>query len=101
MYKAKRFPFNARQNAYEYHYFGGSDKGRFRELKFGFVTSYCIGTGHSKETRIWSKSIHSISHIKMDNVWPMTSSGRSRGCSVGSIPFEGLPLGILSKSAQT
>ena len=26
VYKAKCFPFNARQNAYEYHYFGGSDK---------------------------------------------------------------------------
>ena len=24
--KAEHFPFNAQQNIYEYHYFGGSDK---------------------------------------------------------------------------
>ena len=26
VYEAERFPFNAQQNVYEYHYFGGSDK---------------------------------------------------------------------------
>ena len=46
--KANYFPFSARQNFYEYHYFGGS---RFRQ-----VTSYC--TVNTTVMSWWPSSIH-------------------------------------------